>query len=137
MIEPEVELNARCRTSFPADVEPWRDLRCELDAGHGASGELHYARYDGGWARWSSPDVRVDESARAADAERRLLTTRWYAVPDDTVGGWAVASVDRPVSLHDHRRGDVALGDALSERVARHVAETHNRGLRQFGPDRG
>lgn len=71
-----------------------------------------------------------------SEFDRAALDVVWYAVPDDTVGGWAVANADRPVSAHSRATGVFAVGDFLSEPLARHVADLHNRWLRQFGPDR-
>jgi hypothetical protein len=94
----------------------------------------------------SRPDLRPLGPARSAhelaaattgaQVEDVLLRSEWYAVPDDTVGGWAVANAPIPVSAHSRDVGVTAIGDFLSERAARHVVDVHNRWLRQFGTGR-
>lgn len=68
-----------------------------------------------------------------AEVEELLLRSEWYPVPDDTIGGWALANAPIPTSGHSRDVGVAQLGSFLSERVARHVADVHNRWLHQFG----
>lgn len=58
------------------------------------------------------------------DYDAALLTARWYAVPDDTIGSWAVSTVDKPLSAHGTR--DIYVGDMMTEPIARAVAYEHN-----------
>jgi hypothetical protein len=54
------------------------------------------------------------------------LTQRWYAHPNDIIGGWSVLNVDTRVSQANHRRGEHELGTFMSEPIARHIVELHN-----------
>jgi hypothetical protein len=86
---------------------------------------------------WSPDESRRElAAADGAQIEDVLLRSEWFAVPDDTVGGWAVANAPVPVSAHSRDVGVTTIGDFLTERVARHVVYLHNRALRQFGPRR-
>jgi hypothetical protein len=57
-----------------------------------------------------------------------VLNERWYAHPDDLVGGWCVMNRDFPPSrLNRHTDPDGReVGNFLSEAIARHVVELHN-----------
>lgn len=73
----------------------------------------------------SDPEVVVRLLAAIDERERwakQLRRERWFAVLDDTVGGWAVANVNKPVSEHDHRKREVSVGDFLSDNYAHHIA---------------
>ncbi|MEU4558390.1 hypothetical protein AB0F72_08370 [Actinoplanes sp. NPDC023936] len=52
------------------------------------------------------------------------LVARWFALADDTIGGWAVMPCDLPPSS-----GVSPVAAVPSERVARHIAELHNAAL--------
>lgn len=56
-------------------------------------------------------------------------TVRWHAVANDIIGGWAVATVDLPVSQVDHRHHTVVADMVTSETLARHIADLHNTAL--------
>lgn len=62
------------------------------------------------------------------------LSVPWYVVVDDVVGGWAVATVDEPVSAflgYGHGR---AIADGFwDEGHARHVVELHDAWLKVMG----
>jgi hypothetical protein len=60
--------------------------------------------------------------------ERDVLRRRWYAVPDDLIGGWAVATVDRSTADIDVAGTDerVPVQMAWGEVTARHLADLHN-----------
>lgn len=59
--------------------------------------------------------------------EADVLARRWFAVPDDTVGGWACATVDLPISEIDQRNtGERVAVDCWGEATARHLADLHN-----------
>jgi hypothetical protein len=69
-------------------------------------------------------------------ADERALEARWYPVADDTIGGWAIANIDLPVSQLDTRGGKhFTVGDFLSEDIARHICELHNVRLESPLPD--
>lgn len=57
-----------------------------------------------------------------------VLAERWYAHPDDLVGGWCVMNRDHPPSQLDRDVDPDAreVGDFLGEDVARHVVALHN-----------
>lgn len=56
-----------------------------------------------------------------------LWHRRWYAVPNDEVGGWSVATVDRPTSQIDPvTTRDRVLADVVWEEHARWLADLHN-----------
>jgi hypothetical protein len=55
------------------------------------------------------------------------MRSRWYAVEDDTIGGWACATADVPVSAVDTRARDVAVvAHFLDRATAAHIADLHN-----------
>lgn len=58
----------------------------------------------------------------------QLLSERWYAHPNDLIGGWAVLNRDYPPSQVNHAKDPDAreVGDFLSEEVARHIVDLHN-----------
>lgn len=58
-----------------------------------------------------------------------VLTERWYAVVNDLVGGWCVATVDMPLSEFGSSSTATFVGDFLTEGIARHVADLHNASL--------
>jgi hypothetical protein len=49
---------------------------------------------------------------------------RWYAVADPDVGGWAVATADRPTT--DLGPGERCVAQFVDEAIARHIARLHN-----------
>lgn len=46
----------------------------------------------------------------------------WYAVVNDLIGGWAVATVDKPCSAHNHEAGEGEVADFVHEADARFIA---------------
>lgn len=70
-------------------------------------------------------------SATTTDADFSDVITRmrWYAVPDDTIGGWAIATADLPTSRLPDSNGARWIGDALTQQLARHVVRLHNEWL--------
>lgn len=61
-----------------------------------------------------------------------LYRRRWYAVPNDLIGGWSVATVDKPVSEIDPMATrDRVLLDVVWDEHARWIVEAHN----QLYPD--
>lgn len=56
------------------------------------------------------------------------LNVPWYVVVDDVVGGWAVATVDEPVSafLGIRREGRAVADGFWDKDHADHVVELHN-----------
>jgi hypothetical protein len=52
---------------------------------------------------------------------------RWFAVRNDTVGGWAVATADELVSVIDRRGGGELIADLIrDEATAVYIVEMHN-----------
>jgi hypothetical protein len=58
---------------------------------------------------------------RGDDLVAAMRAATWYAVPDDTIGGWCVMPIDLPRSS-----GVPAVGDFLSEGLAKDIAADHN-----------
>jgi hypothetical protein len=57
----------------------------------------------------------------------RLRASRWYLVRDDEVGGWAIATADRPTSeINPTASRDRVLFDAVFEELGRDVVTRHN-----------
>ncbi|MBO3736669.1 hypothetical protein [Actinoplanes flavus] len=55
---------------------------------------------------------------------RALTHARWFAQPNDLIGGWSVMPVDAPPSS-----GIPTVADVASESIARHIAAQHNADL--------
>lgn len=83
------------------------------------------------------PDVvrRVDDGhtySTVAEERDRItlpedyLRMRWYAMPDDLIGGWCIMLTEEPPS-----KGGCGVGDFISEEAARHVVERHNLWLQE------
>ena len=56
---------------------------------------------------------------------------RWYAVLNDTIGGYAVSNVNKPVSKLEYRRGEVEVACFVTQDDAEHIADLHNRWINQ------
>lgn len=69
------------------------------------------------------PTEDVNPTVPTAD---ELYATHWYTVVEDTTGGWAISTVNKPVSAHDHRIGDRVLAEFVFEEHAREVVKIHN-----------
>lgn len=63
--------------------------------------------------------------------EEEVLQRRWYAVPNDLIGGWDCATIDKPVSAIRGKRPtrERIPVETWGELTARHVAELHNAAL--------
>lgn len=61
----------------------------------------------------------------------KLWNRRWYLVVDDEAGGWAIATVDRPVSELPAGR-DRVLFEVVWEEHGRRLVNQHNRELHQL-----
>lgn len=57
------------------------------------------------------------------------LDQRWYAHPDDLVGGWCAMNVDKPPSQARPLAGEFEVCSFTREDVARHIVELHNNWL--------
>lgn len=85
---------------------------------------------------WLPRRHRTVSAANAPYVKRGIVTTpddrwkptqaRWYAVVNDLVGGWAVSTIDKPLSQLDPTASEGELADFCSEEIARHIAELHN-----------
>jgi hypothetical protein len=61
--------------------------------------------------------------------ESDFLLKPWYVVPNDVIGGWSIASVDKPVSaLLPHAR-EFEIMDCLDKSTAQHIVTMHNESL--------
>lgn len=58
--------------------------------------------------------------------DKELMECHWYAVPNDLIGGYTVANVNKPDSQHNVYEGDFEVGTFLSLGTAKHIAEIHN-----------
>lgn len=76
---------------------------------------------------YNFPEPR-DENGAKVDMEA-IRRSRWYAVVDDTIGGYAVSNVDKPVSEHDWRKGQIGVACFMDRQDAEHIAELHNEWL--------
>lgn len=54
------------------------------------------------------------------------LTQRWYAHPNDLIGGWSVSNVDKRASALNPKAGEYEVADFISEKAARHIVALHN-----------
>ena len=84
-------------------------------------------------------DANYPKEPTMADplTEAEILARWWYAVPDDMVGGWAIATLDKPTSQIEKFDGEsVPVDLVLTEGIARHIAGLHNAFLEQKA-DRG
>lgn len=60
-------------------------------------------------------------------SEEEIMHCYWHAVKDTTIGGWAVATIDKPTHQINPYDGEFELGTFLSESGAKHIADVHNR----------
>ena len=58
--------------------------------------------------------------------ELELKECRWYAVVNDLIGGYAIATTNKPISEIDPYSGEFELGDFLTKEMAQHIADLHN-----------
>jgi hypothetical protein len=57
------------------------------------------------------------------------VTERWYAHPNDIIGGWSVLTVDRPPSTLSHAGDGWEVATFVSEADARRIVDLHNADL--------
>lgn len=55
-----------------------------------------------------------------------LMQGYWYAVVDDTIGGFAISNVDEPVSQINPYEGKFELANFMDKGTAEHIAYLHN-----------
>lgn len=65
-----------------------------------------------------------------AELRAEVMTNKWYARENDTIGGWCVMPIDAPPSS-----GIFDVADFTTEDAARHIAKLHNDWLKQVIPD--
>jgi hypothetical protein len=53
-----------------------------------------------------------------------ILNAKWYAKPNDVIGGWCVMDIDDTPS---HGRFEIA--DFTSQEIAEHIAKLHNESI--------
>lgn len=61
----------------------------------------------------------------------RLLYERWYVIPNDVVGGWSIATTNKPLSQIMGLEPVVA-DDVLTQEIANYIVAVHNYRLGQF-----
>ena len=55
-----------------------------------------------------------------------MLDSEWFVVVDDLIGGWAVATVDKPLSEIDFRDpGVYVVAEMISKDVADYIVYLH------------
>jgi hypothetical protein len=55
-----------------------------------------------------------------------LLTSKWFVVLDDLIGGWAVATVDKPLSEINFREpGVYVVAEMISKDMADYIVFLH------------
>lgn len=58
--------------------------------------------------------------------EQEIINCRWFAVIDNTIGGWSISNVNQTVADSNPYEGRFELGNFLSESEARHIVDLHN-----------
>jgi hypothetical protein len=58
--------------------------------------------------------------------DSEVLYSRWYAVIDDTIGGWSISNVNESVANLNPYEGRFELGSFMTEVEAKHIAYVHN-----------
>jgi hypothetical protein len=57
---------------------------------------------------------------------QELTECRWYAVPNDLIGGWDISNVNKPESQRNPYGEEFEIGSFLTEEVAQHIVDVHN-----------
>lgn len=89
----------------------WSNER--LDPGPGFEAEQLY---------WFHRTIHLLQGLRGDALTEYLETIRWYAVPNDLVGGWCIM----PVPFGPRDVPVVEVANFLSERNARYMVDLHN-----------
>ncbi len=55
-----------------------------------------------------------------------LMHCRWYAIANDTIGGWDIATANVPDSRRNPYAGEYEVGCFLTQQVAEFLAKLHN-----------
>jgi hypothetical protein len=58
--------------------------------------------------------------------DEEVLHCRWYAVLDDTIGGWAISNVNKTVADLNPYEGMFEFGSFLTFNEADHIVSLHN-----------
>jgi hypothetical protein len=58
--------------------------------------------------------------------EAELQQCRWYAVSNDLIGGYSVATADKPESQLNPQNGEFEIGSFMTLKSAQHIADLHN-----------
>lgn len=73
------------------------------------------------------------DNSMVRDFRKNPITTeelthcRWYAIANDTIGGWDVATANIPDSRRNYSNGEYEVGTFLTQSVAQHIADIHNK----------
>ncbi len=54
---------------------------------------------------------------------------RWYAVENNSIGGWSIANVNKKVADINVAEGDREIGCFISQELAEHIVLLHNKYL--------
>lgn len=57
--------------------------------------------------------------------DETILALKWYAVVNDTIGGWCIKLENTPSSA-----GGIEIADFMSKEVAEYIVELHNRNIK-------
>lgn len=60
------------------------------------------------------------------------LFQRWWAMPNDIVGGWSICNAPKPPSMLDSRIGERELFMCIGADLAQHVVDLHNMGYQRI-----
>jgi len=63
------------------------------------------------------------------------LNVKWYAHPNDLIGGWSIMNCDKRISQAIIEAGDREIASFMGEDEARHMVQLHNRWLGEFWED--
>ena len=55
-----------------------------------------------------------------------MLQDIWYVVPNDLVGGWSIATVNKPMSQQNQLLRRVFIADVASKALGEHIVALHN-----------
>lgn len=58
-----------------------------------------------------------------------LHETYWYVVDNDLIGGYSIATTNKPESQHNVYEGDYTVGTFMTLHSAQHLVQLHNNWL--------
>lgn len=75
--------------------------------------------------------LRIEAMLAMAAREDDFLSLKWYVVLDDIVGGWAVSTIDKPLSEMDYRKNERHWIECAVKEHAQYIVDLHNREIGQ------